>query len=111
MTVSRASSNVSQDDGRTAGTALLAWDTGRATFVSRALHAPTNGWTESAGGLLEGVLTLAGEATDRRGPRIFSTRYVRHDPDHYTVHTDVSFDQGVTWIDDQMVMDVTRSRE
>lgn len=40
--------------------------------------------------------------------RILRRPYEIHAPDHYSVRTDVSFDDGATWIEDQVVLEVHR---
>ena len=99
---------LSIDEGRTSGTTVVFFDTDRAAWVATAFHAPTNGVTTSMASESTGPPIFEGRATDRRGERIFRRRYQRHGLDHYTIRTDISFDEGVTWIDDQMVREVRR---
>ena len=96
------------DEGRTAGTTLIYYDTSSSEWIATAYHAPTNGVSTSRAPLADGVPVFEGRATDRRGERILRRRYEAHGADHFTVRTDISFDEGVTWIDDQIVQEVRR---
>lgn len=99
------------DEGRTSGSTLIYFDGTTAEWVATAFHAPTNGVTRSAAAATEGLPVFEGRATDRRGERIFRTRYEVHGPDHFTIHIDVSFDDGVTWLDDQSVREARRKAQ
>ncbi len=96
------------DQGRTAGTILIYFDTDEAAWVATGFHAPTIAVTTSVAAATEGLPVFEGRETDRRGERIFRQRYELHGPDAYTIRTDVSFDEGVTWMDDQMIRQVRR---
>ncbi len=96
------------DGGRTSGSTVVFFDTGRTAWVATHVHAPTNGVSTSVAREADGLPIFEGRATDRRGERIFRRRYETHGPDHYTIRTDISFDEGVTWIDDQIVQEVRR---
>jgi hypothetical protein len=96
------------DEGRTSGTAVIYYDTGLQEWVSSSVHAPTNTATSARAPAADGVPVFAGRGSDRRGERVFQRRYEIHDQGHFTIHTDVSFDGGVTWIDDQVVAEVRR---
>lgn len=96
------------DEGRTSGTTLIYFDTAADEWVSTAFHAPTNGVTRSTAPSTGELPVFEGMATDRRGERTFRTRYEVHGPDHFTVRTDVTFDGGDTWLDDQIVQEVRR---
>ena len=97
------------EEGETAGTTLIHFDTEQRAWIAQGLHAPTNAITRAVASYREGTPVFEGEGTDRRGARLFRKRYVRVDEDHYRIHTDVSFDRGSTWIADQIVQDVRRN--
>lgn len=96
------------DEGRTSGTTLIYFDTGTSEWVATLFHAPTNGVNAVRAAASEELPVFVGSGSDRRGERVFRRRYEVHDADHYTVRTDVSFDDGTTWIDDQIVQEVRR---
>lgn len=98
------------DEGRTSGTTLIYFDTAETEWVSTAFHAPSNSVTRSSAPSTGELPAFEGSATDRRGERTFRTRYELQGPDHFLVRTDVTFDGGVTWIDDQIVQEVRRRR-
>ena len=97
------------DQGRTSGTSVVYYDTPTSQWVGTQFHAATNSVsTTRAQSGQGGPPVFAGRGTDRRGERISRTSYELHDADHFTIRTDISFDEGVTWIDDQIVHEVTR---
>ncbi len=96
------------DEGRTSGTTVVYYDTSKSEFIATQYHAATNAVSTSSAESVEGPPVFKGRATDRRGERIFRTRYELHGADHFSIRTDISFDDGVTWIDDQIVRDVRR---
>lgn len=97
------------DEGRTSGTNMIYYDTAASEWVATSIHAATSAMTVARATVTTDTPVFEGRGTDRRGERIFRRRFVIHSPDHFTIHTDVSFDEGVTWIDDQIVQDVTRT--
>ena len=64
--------------------------------------------TRSVAPFTDGLPVFTGEGSDRRGDRTFRRRYEIIDRDHYRIRTDVSFDEGMTWIVDQIVQEVHR---
>ena len=98
------------DDGETAGSTQIYFDTEGRAWTSQSIHAPTNAITNAVAAVRDdGVLVFEGEGVDRRGPRQFRSRYEIESADRYRIHTDVSFDDATTWIVDQIVQTVTRS--
>ena len=96
------------DEGRTSGTTFIYFDTGAAEWVATSVHAASNSVTSAGAADAAGLPVFEGRGTDRRGERIFRRQYEVHGPDHFSVRTDVSFDEGQTWIADQIVQEVRR---
>lgn len=96
------------DEGRTSGTTSFFYDAEANQWVALAIHAPTGAVTRSRAPRSDGQLVFTGTGTDRRGERIFVRAYELEDADHYRIRTNVSFDGGTTWIDDQILQEVRR---
>lgn len=96
------------DEGRTSGTTLIYFDTEQDAWIATAFHAPTNAVTTSTAEKSDGMPMFEGRGTDRRGERIFRQRYELQGSDAFVIRTNVSFDEGVTWIDDQIVQEIHR---
>lgn len=96
------------DEGRTSGSTFIFFDTAAQAWKTTEIHAPSNSAGGATAALADGLPVFEGRATDRRGPRLFRRRYEVHGPDHFTVRTDITFDEGVTWLDDQIVLQVRR---
>ncbi len=96
------------DDGSTSGSTWVFFDSNVKAWTATSLHAPTNATTTSTAPFEAGLPVFVGRGTDRRGDRTFRRRYEVVSERHYRIRTDVSFDEGVTWIDDQVVQDVRR---
>lgn len=96
------------DDGSTSGSTFIFFDSAERRWTATAVHAPTNSMTHSSAPFADGLPVFVGRGSDRRGDRTFRRRYEIIDPDHYRIRTDVSFDEGVTWIVDQIVQEVRR---
>lgn len=96
------------DEGRTAGSTTFYFDPEGGHWVALSLHAPTAAVTRSTAPASGDGIVFTGRGTDRRGERIFVRTWEQVDQDHIRIRTDVSFDGGETWIDDQIIQDIER---
>ncbi|NKB86980.1 MAG: hypothetical protein GKS06_01995 [Acidobacteria bacterium] len=96
------------DEGRTSGTAMVHFDTARQVWASHSIHAASNSSTTALAPASDALPVFEGRGVDRRGERIFQRRYEVLDAGHFAIRTSVSFDDGVTWIEDQIVQSVRR---
>ena len=102
---------ITVDDGRQGGATHLQFHTEESRWLMLTSHAPTNSHGEAEARLEGEQMVVRGRATDRRGERMYVTVYQIHSTDHYTSRTRVSFDDGATWIEAQMVREFRRRSE